>query len=255
MESLLDIREVVRRTGLTSRALRFYEAKGLLRPVRTHRDGRYYGAGELERIEQILALKRAGLTLSQISVLLAGGAPDLNQLIQGQLEALTQRQAEIAESRALLLSVRDRLERGEMLDLDTLCALIRQGEKAMSDDEWARIAARYVSANAQADWASRPMPEGFDQEDYSRRWRELGSRIEAAMPLSSDSPEAQAFVGEWFALLKPFSSTASNAMMQDVSRMYDDDAFWTTGADPGFSRAVWDFMKAATAARLERSVA
>lgn len=253
MEALLDIREVVRRTGLTSRALRFYEAKGLLRPVRTHRDGRYYGAAELERIEQILALKRAGLTLSQIGILLANQAPDLNSLIEGQLEALAERQAEIAESRALLLSVRDRLGRGEPLDLDTLCALIRQGEKAMSDDEWARIASRYVSANAQADWASRPMPEGFDQQDYARRWRDLGGRIESALPMAPGSPEAEAFVGEWFALLKPFSNAASPAMMQDVSRMYDDDAFWATGADPGFSRAVWDFMKAAAAARLEGS--
>lgn len=252
MDALLDIREVVRRTGLTSRALRFYEAKGLLRPIRTHRDGRYYGAAELARIEQILALKRAGLTLAQIGALLADSALDLARLIEGQLEALAQRQAEIAESRTLLLSVRDRLERGESLDLDTLCALIRQGERAMGDDQWARIASRYISASAQEDWASRPMPEDFDQEDYSRRWRELGGRIEAALQLAAASPQAQDFVREWFALLKPFSTTASPAMMQDVSRMYDDDAFWAAGADPGFSRAVWEFMKAATAVRLER---
>ena len=35
MTELLDIADVVRRTGLTSRALRFYEARGLLAPVRT----------------------------------------------------------------------------------------------------------------------------------------------------------------------------------------------------------------------------
>ena len=37
MDDALDIREVVRKTGLTSRALRFYEARGLVAPVRTSR--------------------------------------------------------------------------------------------------------------------------------------------------------------------------------------------------------------------------
>ena len=66
MDELLDIREVVRRTGLTSRALRFYEARGLVAPLRTHNGRRLYGAAALERINQIVALKRAGLTLAQI---------------------------------------------------------------------------------------------------------------------------------------------------------------------------------------------
>lgn len=251
MDGLLDIKEVVRRTGLTSRALRFYEAKGLLKPLRTHNDRRLYGAAELARIGQIVALKRAGLTLAEIARLLAHGTPDLGRLVAGQLAALAERQARIAETRGLLLAVQAQLERGEAVDVETLCQLIRQGDEAMNEDKWARVAARYVSPGAKADWATRPMPDDFDQEAYTRRWRELGGRIEAALPLPADSLPAQAFVAEWFALLKPFSTSASPAMMQDVARMYDDDAFWESGVDPGFSRAVWDFVKQAAAARLE----
>ena len=70
----LDIREVARRTGLTCRALRFYEARGLLAPLRTYSGRRLYGRGELERIKQILALKRAGLSLAQIPRLTAQAA-------------------------------------------------------------------------------------------------------------------------------------------------------------------------------------
>jgi MerR family transcriptional regulator, thiopeptide resistance regulator len=58
MEHALDIAEVVRRTGLTSRALRFYEARGLVKPLRTDSGRRLYGAGELEQIAQVQA--RAG---------------------------------------------------------------------------------------------------------------------------------------------------------------------------------------------------
>lgn len=77
MDELLDIREVVRRTGLTSRALRFYEARGLLAPLRTNSGRRLYGAAALERLNQILALKRAGLTLAQIQRLTARAPIDL----------------------------------------------------------------------------------------------------------------------------------------------------------------------------------
>ena len=81
MEQPLDISEVCRRTGLTSRALRFSEARGLVAPLRTYSGRRLYGPGELERINLIVSLKRAGLTLSQIGRLTGRGALDLKQLI------------------------------------------------------------------------------------------------------------------------------------------------------------------------------
>ena len=97
MDDLIDIREVVRRTGLTSRALRFYEARGLVAPLRTHTGRRLYGPTELERIAQILALKRAGLSLAQIQRLTARRPLDLKRLIDAQLEALAASEAEKEE--------------------------------------------------------------------------------------------------------------------------------------------------------------
>ena len=88
MEQPLDIRDVAKRTGLTSRALRFYEARGLLKPLRTDSGRRLYGRGELERIQQILALKRAGLSLSQIGRLTEGGGMDLRSLVDTQLKII-----------------------------------------------------------------------------------------------------------------------------------------------------------------------
>src|SRR3954471_20433115 len=131
MSDFLDIADVVRRTGLTSRALRFYEARGLLAPVRTASGRRLYGASELERINQIVALKRAGLTLAQIQRLSARRPLDLARLIDAQLEALAARQSEIAEARALLVSVKSRIDRGEPVDAATFCSLIRQGDAVM----------------------------------------------------------------------------------------------------------------------------
>ena len=100
MDQPLDIRDVAKRTGLTSRALRFYEARGLLKPLRTYSGRRLYGRGELERIQQILALKRAGLSLAQIGKLTARGNMDLGAIVDAQLKVIEERKAELDEARA-----------------------------------------------------------------------------------------------------------------------------------------------------------
>ena len=163
MEQPLDIREVARSTGLTSRALRFYEARGLLRPLRTHTGRRLYGRGELERIQQILALKRAGLSLAQIGRLTARGSMDLAAVIQAQLDTIEQRKLELEEAKALLLTVKSRLDRGEPVDAETFCSLIHQGERIMQPKDWKRVTDRYFSAEEKAHWAEHPpaTPDDF----------------------------------------------------------------------------------------------
>jgi DNA-binding transcriptional MerR regulator len=178
MDQPLDIRDVAKRTGLTSRALRFYEARGLLKPLRTYSGRRLYGRGELERIQQILALKRAGLSLAQIGKLTARGNMDLGAIVDAQLKVIEERKAELDEARALLLSVKSRIDRGEPVDAETFCSLIRQGDKIMEAQDWKKVTDRYFSPEEQARWAEKmkDAPAQFDQAEYSRKWKDLGAR-------------------------------------------------------------------------------
>src|SRR3569623_439 len=116
MDQPLDIRDVAKRTGITSRALRFYEARGLLKPLSTYSGRRLYGTGELERIQQILALKRAGMSLSQIGAVMQRGGLDLPALVDAQLNLIQERKAELDEARSLLLSIKSRIDRGAPVD-------------------------------------------------------------------------------------------------------------------------------------------
>src|ERR1051325_20393 len=175
MDDSLDIRDVARRTGLTTRALRFYEARGLLKPLRTYSGRRLYGRGELERIQQILALKRAGLSLAQIGKLTARGNMDLGAIVDAQLKVIEERKAELDEARALLLSVKSRIDRGEPVDAATFCSLIRQGDKIMEAEDWKKVTDRYFSPEEKAHWAERMKeapPQDFDQAEYSRKWKD-----------------------------------------------------------------------------------
>src|ERR1051325_11659373 len=99
MEQPLDISEVIRRTGLTARALRFYEARGLVRPLRTAAGRRLYEARELARLNHVLVLKAAGFSLSDIGRILEGKNIDLGRLSSAQVEALDARRAALGEAR------------------------------------------------------------------------------------------------------------------------------------------------------------
>ena len=245
MDDILDIRDVVRRTGLTSRALRFYEARGLVSPLRTHTGRRLYGPAELERIAQILALKRAGLSLAQIQRLTARRPLDLKRLIEAQLEAISGQEAEIAEAKALLLNVKSRIDRGEPVDAATFCSLIRNGDAVMAEENWKKVTDRYFSEAEKEEWASRmpALPEGFDMEAYNRQWSDLAQRIEAALPLDPKSDQAKAYYDEWQALLAPFKAVATPNMMAGATNLYNRMDEWKGEQKPPFSMAVWQFIQ------------
>lgn len=247
----IDISEVARRTGLTSRALRFYEARGLVRPLRTEGGRRWFGPGEMARLNAIVALKRAGFALSAIARMLEGKSVDLARLVEAQLAEIEARAAEVAQARTLLLSVQSRIDRGEPIDVATLCSLIKQGNATMEAENWQRITDRYISLEEKARWADRmeEVPPGFDQAEYSRKWAELGERIERALPLDPASKQAQAFLDEWKALLKPFTDVATPEIMAGANRLYDNMGEWQHEQKPPFSMKVWEFVKAAGAAR------
>ena len=62
----MTIGEVAREFGVTSRALRFYESKRLVAPLR-HGAKRLYRRSDLERLVFILSGRRLGFTLAEIS--------------------------------------------------------------------------------------------------------------------------------------------------------------------------------------------
>jgi DNA-binding transcriptional MerR regulator len=250
---ILDIAEVVRRTGLTSRALRFYEARGLFAPLRTASNRRAFGPRELERLHQIVVLKRAGLSLSQIAALFAGRPPDLARIVGAQIAMIDDEADRLVEARRILAFALSRLERSEPIDAATFCSLIETGDKVMNTEPeaWRKVTDRYFTADEKARWAKNManMPAEFDQADYAAKWKNLGARIKAALPLDPAGETAQAFAAEWKGLLAPFNAVATPEMRAGAQRLYERMDEWEGEADPGFDTEVFDLIKRALAAK------
>ncbi|MEC3912303.1 MerR family transcriptional regulator [Sphingobium sp. CR2-8] len=251
MTDLMDIAAVARATGLTSRALRFYEGRGLVRPLRTASGRRHFGAMDLARLHRIVTLKRAGFTLGQIETLLNDRPIDLAPLLRAQIVALDEQAHDLAEARAHLTTALSRIDRGEPLDAATLCSLIRMGDDMMNPQNMKTVADLYRSAQAEADFADakEALPTDFDQTAYAAQWADLTGRIAAALPLDPASVQAGAFYDEWQALLAPFTALATPAMTEGVTRLYDNIGEWQADQTPPFSADVWMFIKAVGEAR------
>ena len=112
------IQEVARSAGTTSRALRHYEAIGLLHPVRVASGGQriYDGAGLL-RLQRILVLRGLGVGLPRIARML----DDAEQT--GAAEAL-------AEHAVALRAERDRLTR-QIAAVESTITAVKGGEELM----------------------------------------------------------------------------------------------------------------------------
>lgn len=250
----LSITEVCRRTGLSARAIRFYETRGLVRAERTRADQRRYGALEVERLHRLTLLKRAGFSLAQIAALEADRWLDLDQLIATQLAILTAQRAAIDEALGGLRAAQAALADDAAINIDTFCTLIKQGERTMTDQTqaWQKVTDRYFSPEDQDRWKAAKFAWAggdVDAQAYQEKWADLGRRIDAALPLDLHSDTAQAFIAEWNALLAPFNQVADTRMKTETVAFYDRMDEWSGEVSPGFSKAVWEFVKAAAAAR------
>ncbi|QIB34467.1 MerR family transcriptional regulator [Ancylobacter pratisalsi] len=104
--SFFTIGDLAREFGVTLRALRFYEDKGLLAP---RREGltRLYSAAERDRLAIILKGKKLGFTLAEIKAMVAlreggpvpsGGLALTREKCAEQLALLEQQKVEIEEA-------------------------------------------------------------------------------------------------------------------------------------------------------------
>jgi len=118
LAEMLTIGEIARIYGVTLRALRFYEQRGLLKPIR--RGGaRFYDSNQKARLQLILKGKHLGFTLTEIADLLdadstrpkpAGDFALDENMVLSQLRHLEERRADLDQAIEELRATHRRLK-------------------------------------------------------------------------------------------------------------------------------------------------
>ncbi|GAA0777746.1 MerR family transcriptional regulator [Roseibium denhamense] len=139
-ESLLTAAECGARTGLSIKTLRLYETHGLVAPKRTEKNWRLYDTDDIVRLNEVMFLKRLGLSLSRIAELLSGQRTDLGRLLELQAEVLREQSAQVENSLQLITRLQAKAQDGRGLSMEDLLKLAKETQMSETRDEiaWKR---------------------------------------------------------------------------------------------------------------------
>ena len=215
MSDTYRIGEFAELAGVTVRALHHYDCIGLLKPQRGSSGARLYCMKDLERLEQIAALKFLGIPLQEIKLLLKHGPLKLTDSLQMQLEALAEKQILIDRAITAIKAAEKVIQSGQTADATILRKIIEVIDMQPQENSMRK----YYTEQAWTDraqlrerWEHAPVEE---RERWRQATQQLFAEIEAGIDLDPASEAAQALTQRWlqFAL----SPCGSNESLQSGS--------------------------------------
>jgi len=248
VNKLYHVQEFGELAGVTVRALHHYDRLGLLKPRRTEAGYRLYSLGDLERLEQIVALKFLGIPLKQIRKLFNREARALPDALRMQRRVLEEKRRLLDSAISAIREAEKATRPGERPDSAVLKRIIEVIE--MQDNmDWSK---KYYTEEAQAKIEDRKQlwsPE--NQERWSKEWSDLFRDVEAALGQDPSGETAQALAGRWKKLVEGFTG-GDPQITAGLSKMHQDRSNWPASAQqrmqPFGNKKVWEFIQKAFAA-------
>ncbi len=223
-ERYLSPSEAARRLGVSIKALRLYESRGFVKPLRSRADWRAYGPDEIARLHQVLALKRLGLSLARIGELLADPASSLASVLALQEQVLAEEGARVERALALVRAARATLASGATLSIDDLATLTRETTMSTkpSQAEMKKLFDPHVEKHFSKVEIAETTKRPFDQEKVSRNWDEMIAEARRLMAIGDPaSPATLALARRWKAQIAEFTQ-GDPAVTQRVQAVWKD---------------------------------
>jgi MerR family transcriptional regulator, thiopeptide resistance regulator len=243
MNRLYRAHEFATLAGVTVRALHHYDRIGLLKAQRSRSGHRLYTAVDLERLEQIAALKFLGIPLKEIKALLQSNPLTLLESLRLQLGALSEKREQIDRA----IHAIDQAEKLVRVGLPS-DAVLRKIIKAVETPATGHFMKKYYTEEA---WAKRGLiieqASAQTLEGYRQAWKQLFLEVEAALDLPPASEGAQLLAQRWVLLGELVTGGDAEIKAGGVKAWKDhrnwpvpeQDAVCTRfGLDPGSDRNV-----------------
>ena len=136
MEKKMTSGEIAKKAGVSQKAVRLYDEKGLLKPS-DYSEGNYrlYDKEALQVLEKIVALKQIGFSLEEIrDNLVKGEATDVEEALRIQLKTMEEKRYQIDK---VIDSINRTLERKKgALDWDDVAGIVQNVSIDQKADEW-----------------------------------------------------------------------------------------------------------------------
>jgi DNA-binding transcriptional MerR regulator len=248
---MYHIQEFARLAGVTVRALHHYDRLGLLRPRRKESGYRQYSDRDLEKLEQIVALKFIGIPLREIRGLLERNGTTLPAALNHQRRALEEKRQLVDRAIGAIREAEAafRAGRREAALLKKIIEVIEM----QNDMDWAK---KYYSEAAQAKIEERRAEWNPElQERVSKQWMDLIADVEKAMAAgeSPAGPKAKDLARRWKELVEGFTG-GDRAVTEGLGKLWADRAYWPAQAQEmaqpfRITREMWEFISKAGVGR------
>jgi DNA-binding transcriptional MerR regulator len=238
--------------GVTVRALHHYDRLALLRPKRTGSGYRMYSPVDLERLEQIVALKFLGIPLKQIKAVLDRDARALPDVLRAQRRALEEKRHRLDQAIGAIADAERSIQPGQPADAAVLKRII----EVIEMNDRAEDMKRYYSDEAWAELTRRrgEMTEKMRAiaEEGTRKWQALFKEVEASLDEDPAGPVGQGLVDRWKALIEEFTG-GNQEIAAGMSRAWKDRDSWSpplkSVTQPFSDPRIWEFIRKASEAR------
>lgn len=225
--------EAARRLGVSAKALRLYEKRGLVTPLRSAVGWRVYGPAEMAQLHQVLALKRLGLPLARIAALMASRGLGLDEFLAVQEKTLAQEGTRIDRALVLIRDARSRLAKGQSLTVDDLATLTTETtmRPKATPEEMREIFDPLIAKHYTKEQLAELKERKYDQSAVSKAWDALFAEAGELMAKGDDSsPRALDMARRWKAMVEQF--TQGDAKLAESARKVWADVLDDPNTEP-----------------------
>ena len=147
MSRLYHVHEFAGLAGVTVKTLHHYDRLGLLTPTRTDAGYRLYSEADLERLEQIIALKFLGFSLKHVRDILKRTSVELADALRWQRKAIEDKRAHLGRALQAIGTAEKALDLGHparsailkrIIEVDDVQHDIELMKRYYSEEAWER---------------------------------------------------------------------------------------------------------------------
>lgn len=191
------VKDLSKLTGISVQTLHHYDRKGLLKPsLRLPNGYRVYSQDDLLKLQQIIALKFFGFSLSEVKNLLEGEGNILKHL-DSQVKVLEQKAATLQKAAETLKGIVASVDDNSSIPWETIIKMIEVYKMtAALEHDWVKEIFTPDELREYAAFESE-MKATHSKEIFEKRWQELLAELKQYQGENPDSDIAIAFAGRY----------------------------------------------------------
>lgn len=217
-KQLKTVNEIAKLTGITIRALHYYDEINLLKPSDISDAGyRLYSNEDIEILQQIMFLKEIGFELKQIKEMIRNSDFDKRTALERHKEILILKKKRIEN---LINLIESKLEGNQNLsfsEFDESRILAKQKEYHEE------VLQRWKNTQAYKEFETKQYDSKSTRSDLDKKAREIFSEIAEYMQYPPSCKKVQELILAWKDYLTENYYNCTNEMLQCLALMYVED--------------------------------